>query len=106
MISGPAATTSAPVHDPVFGGALSGAVGKNVDAAGDLDQFRHPADPGDQGIVPLFKEEFWMAGQRRGTCARFRQPRFHVAHQRRGLCIGADNRADHPHHIENAEMVR
>jgi len=32
-------------HDPVSGGALGSAVGKDVDSAGDLDKLRNPSIP-------------------------------------------------------------
>ena len=47
-------------NDPVLGRLLKPQFWQHVLAAGDLDQFGHPADAGDQGIVPFLEIDFWL----------------------------------------------
>ena len=43
-------------HHAIPSCASAGTIGKDVDAAGDLDEFRDPSYAGDQRIVPFLEE--------------------------------------------------
>ena len=59
MISGARPITASGVVVDL-GGLVSGKLGKDVDAAGDGDQFRDPGDAGNHGIVPFLEIHFGM----------------------------------------------
>src|SRR5580704_1882245 len=63
-------------HDTALGGALISAIGENVDAAGDLDEFRDPSNSGDQRLVPFLEEYPWPLRQPLRTASRSGQARF------------------------------
>src|SRR5260370_37096278 len=46
-------------HNTVLGCALVSMIGEDVDAAGDLDELRDPANSRDQRIVPFLEEYPW-----------------------------------------------
>ncbi len=55
MMSGAARDHGVRRDDAFCRGFHSGQFGKNIDAAGDLDQFRHPADAGNHRLVPFLE---------------------------------------------------
>ena len=81
-------------------------LGKDVDAAGDLDQLRHPADAGDHRLVPFLEIDPRPACER--GC-RARAPASSrcssEARQRIGLRRRADQRAERADHVEDAGDV-
>ena len=91
-------------NDPVLGRLLKPQLWQRVLAAGDLDQFGHPADAGDQRIVPFLEIDFWFRrgpGRRRDT----REALFKVARELIGALGRADDGAERADHREDAGDV-
>src|ERR1700728_10278 len=88
-------------YDAVLGRFAGCAVGKNIDAARDLDQLRHPADAADDGIVPFLEIKLGPLSPMRSAFARFRQPTGQFLHQPAGAIGGADDRAQAADHVED-----
>ncbi len=59
MTSGAAAINRRRIDDALLRTLLAAKLGKGIDAAGDLDQLRDPADAADQRIVPFLEIDFW-----------------------------------------------
>ncbi len=73
MMSGAAAITCCGRHDAVLGVLALRQFREHLDAAGDLDQLRHPADAGDHRLVPFLEIDARAARQLRGALARLRR---------------------------------
>src|SRR5271168_1670379 len=58
-------------HNAVLGRALMPTIGENVDAAGDLNELRHPPNSGEQRIVPFLEEYPWPLQQSLRTASGF-----------------------------------
>src|SRR3954471_13825692 len=76
--------------------------GKHLDAAGDLDQLRHPADAGDHRLVPFLEVDAWTPCERRGARACLVEALLQRARERIGLAAHADQRAERADHVEDA----
>src|SRR5206468_8192944 len=77
---------------------------QRVLAAGDLDQFGHPADTGDQRIVPFLEIDFWL-GLWPGRCRDACQARFKIARKLIGALRRADDGAERADRREDASDV-
>ena len=71
--------------------------GKAVLSPGELDQLGHPANPRDQGIVPLLEVDARAAGERRGPLGNPVEPGLQFGHQRLALLGTAHQPRDRPH---------
>ncbi len=65
MMSGAAAMTASGVTMRSVADFFFDEFRKDIDAAGDLDQFRHPADAGDHRLVPFLEIDARLCAQRR-----------------------------------------
>ena len=75
-------------------------------AAGDLDQLRHPADAGDQRVVPLLEVDARPADRRASRAATSRKPPFEgLRASASALSLAADERAKRPDHRKDAGDV-
>ncbi len=87
-------------NDPVLGGLLKPQFWQHVFAAGDLDQFGHPADAADERIVPFLEIHFWPWGGP-GRCRDHCETRFIAGRKLIGAIGGADQRTEGPDHRQN-----
>jgi len=87
---------------------LKSLLGQHVFAAGDLDQFGHPADAADDGIVPLLKIDFWLWSMPGCRC-NFDKPLFETGRKLIGALRYAyqrTERADHRHDACDVALVK
>ena len=104
MTSGAASRTVSGDTMRSFAALLQAQLRKDVVAAGDLDQFGHPADAADQGIVPFLEIDFWLwrRPRRRGDV---RKPPLETARELLGAVGRADHRAERADHREDARDI-
>ena len=110
MMSGARAMISSAVTMRSLADLLLRTIGKDVDAAGDLDQLRHPGDAGDHRLVPFLEINLRPARQSRARCSRTpamrgRQIVGQIA--RRDPCAptSAPSSADHVENLGNGALV-
>ena len=74
---------------------------KAIVAARGLDQLAHPADAGDQRLVPFLEIDARAARQLRGFRARRLDTGFEAIGKRGGPRLAADHAAQHPDHAQD-----
>jgi hypothetical protein len=87
--------------DPISGGPSCGAIGKNIDAAGDLDELRNPGNPGNERLVPFLEKDFRAPHKFSRPAARLVGSERQVAGQPLGLFGGPGQGTHHPDHAED-----
>jgi hypothetical protein len=79
---------------------LISSICEDVDAAGDLDEFRDPPNSGDQRIVPFLEEYPWSLRQPLRAASDFGQTRFEISYELPSP-FARDHCAQRPNHIED-----